>query len=81
MGAKFFQDYFEGGEFDVLTGDPRVGSENKPPLDYGPAIQVRDFNDVNTSVPPGKVTIVKKFRAGGQDRTPNDRVSSFRWVH
>ena len=77
-GGQFFQDRsFKGGEFDVLTGAPRVAGGNKPPLNYAPAILVRDFKTVETSEPAGKVTIVKTF---GTNKNPNDRVSSFRWV-
>jgi len=78
VGAQFFQDRsFKGGEFDVLTGAPRVAGGNQPPLDYAPAILVRDFKVVETSEPAGKVKIVKTF---GTNKNPNDRLSSFKWV-
>ena len=64
----------------MKTGDPRDAGGDKPPLDYAPAVLVRDLSDVETSAPPGKVTVVKKYRRGGKDRTPDNSVSSFKWV-
>jgi hypothetical protein len=76
--VKFFQDGgFRGGEFDVQTSNPR-DHRTKPPTDYAPGILISNFDAVTTSVPPGKVMVVKKFTDGGEVK-PNDRVSSFKW--
>jgi hypothetical protein len=88
--VQFFQDdSFRGGQFDVQTSNPN-GDRIKPPLDYAPGVLVKDFNVLTPpSQPPGKVTLVKKFTIlipRGQfpptirEVTPNDRLSSFRWV-
>lgn len=89
--VRFFQDRsFRGGEFVVQTSNPR-DQRIKPPGNYAPGVLVSNFDAVTTSVPPGNVTVVKKFTItipGGafgspppriQEVTPNDRLSSFRW--
>jgi hypothetical protein len=74
--VQFFQDRdFSGGEFDVLTGSL--------PTSYAPGVLVRNFNALTPqSEPGGKLSIAtgRKFRADGRDVTPNDRLSSFKWV-
>jgi hypothetical protein len=74
--VQFFQDRdFSGGEFDVQTGNL--------PTDFAPGVLVRNFNALTPqSEPGGKLILVasRKFRADGRDVTPNDRLSSFKWV-
>ena len=88
--VRFFQDQdFRGGEFDLLTSNPH-DHRRKPPTDYAPSIRVANFDAVTTSVPAGKVTVVRKFTTTTPRPfnlppvvsvvTPNDRLSSFRWV-
>lgn len=88
--VQFFQDdSFKGGQFDVQTSNPN-GDKIKPPLDYAPGVLVKDFNVLTPpSEPSGKVTLVKKFTIIPRglftpptirEVTPNDRLSSFKWV-
>jgi len=87
--VRFFQDRsFRGGEFDLQTSNPR-DHRPKPPTDYAPSILLANFDAATTSVPAGKVTVVKKFTVTTQrpfnlppiinEVTPNDRLSSFKW--
>ncbi|HEX8499548.1 MAG TPA: hypothetical protein VF659_03070 [Pyrinomonadaceae bacterium] len=84
--VRLFQDRdFGGGEFDLLTSDPR-DHRRRPPADYAPGVLVGNFDAVTRSVPAGAVTVVKKFtiQVPGfpptfREVTPNDRLSSFRW--
>lgn len=91
--VQFFQDRGlpdKGGRFDVQTSNPG-GPALRPPTDYAPGILIRDFDNITSEPLPDKVSISRKFMVtipvGGfpptfvtREVTPNDRLSSFRWV-